>query len=84
MDLMKHVLRVLDEALHLQEQALAFDVNTPLLGSLPELDSMAAVALITGLENHFGVTFDEADLNADTFATVGSLCRLVQAYVSPP
>ena len=57
---MKHVLRVLDEALHLQEQALAFDVNTPLLGSLPELDSMAAVALITGLENHFGVTFDEA------------------------
>jgi len=48
------------------------------------LDSMAAVALITGLENHFGVTFDEADLNADTFATVGSLCRLVQAYVSPP
>ncbi|MFZ2299048.1 MAG: acyl carrier protein [Burkholderiales bacterium RIFCSPLOWO2_12_FULL_64_99] len=84
MDLMKHVLRVLDDALHLQEQALAFDVNTPLLGSLPELDSMAAVALITGLENHFGVTFDEADLNADTFATVGSLCRLVQAYVSPP
>ena len=81
---MKHVLRVLDEALHLQEQALAFDVNTPLVGSLPELDSMAAVALITGLENHFGVTFDEADLNADTFATVGSLCRLVQAYVSPP
>ena len=52
MDLMKHVLRVLDDALHLQEQALAFDVNTPLLGSLPELDSMAAVALITGLENH--------------------------------
>lgn len=45
---------------------------------------MAAVALITGLENHFGVTFDEADLNADTFATVGSLRRLVQAYVSPP
>ena len=44
---------------------------------------MAAVALITGLENHFGVTFDEADLNADTFATVGSLCRLVQDYVSP-
>lgn len=84
MDLLKHVLRVLDEALHLQGQALAFDVNTPLLGSLPELDSMAAVALITGLENHFGVTFDEADLNADTFATVGSLRRLVQAYVSPP
>jgi len=81
MDLMKHVLKVLDDALHLQGQALNFDVNTPLLGSLPELDSMAAVALITGLENHFGVTFDEADLNADTFASVGSLCRLVQTYV---
>lgn len=82
MDLMKHVLRVLDDALHLQQRALTFDVNTPLLGSLPELDSMAAVALITGLENHFGVTFDETDLNADTFATVGSLCSLVQAYVA--
>jgi len=84
MDLMKHVLKVLDEALHLQGQALTFDANTPLLGSLPELDSMAAVALITGLENHFGVTFDETDLNADTFACVGSLCHLVQTYVSPP
>lgn len=78
---MKHVLRVLDDALHLQGQALNFSADTPLLGALPELDSMAAVALISGLENHFGISFDEADLNADTFATVASLCHLVNGCV---
>lgn len=78
---MKHVLKVLDEALQLQGRALSFDANTPLLGSLPELDSMAAVALITGLENEMGIAFDESDLNSDAFATVRSLCELVQRYL---
>lgn len=72
------VLRVLDDALNLQGRALAFDHSTPLLGALPELDSMAVLALITGLENHFGIAFSDDDLNGTVFATVGSVSDLVQ------
>jgi len=72
------VLRVLDEALNLQGRALAFDRSTPLLGALPELDSMAVLALITGLENQFGIAFQDDQLDGAAFATVGSLTTLVE------
>jgi acyl carrier protein len=78
MSLMNQVLRVLDDALQLQGKALLFQRDTPLLGVLPELDSMSAVALIAGLESHFGLAFDDRELNAQTFATVDSLCQLVE------
>ena len=72
------VLRVLDDALNLQGRALAFDRNTPLLGALPELDSMAVLALITGLENQFGIAFQDDQLDGAAFATVGSVTALVE------
>ena len=78
MNLTEQVLRVLDTALSLQGRAIRFEPSTPLLGALPELDSMAVLALITGLENHFGVAFDYDDLNGSVFATFGSLRDLVE------
>jgi acyl carrier protein len=78
MSLLPQVLAVLDRALQLQGRALQFDATTPLLGALPELDSMSAVALISALEMQFDITFDDGDLNADTFADVGRLCKLVE------
>ena len=78
MNLTEQVLRVLDTALSLQGRATRFERSTPLLGALPELDSMAVLALITGLENHFGITFSDEDLHGAVFATVGSLCDLVE------
>ena len=78
MNLTEQVLRVLDTALSLQGRATRFERSTPLLGALPELDSMAVLALITGLENHFGVAFDDDDLNGSVFVTVGSLSDLVE------
>lgn len=78
MNLMPDVLRVLDNALQLQGRTDRFDRGTPLLGALPELDSMAVLALISGLEAHFGIAFSDDQLSGSSFATVGSLCELVQ------
>ncbi len=50
----------------------------PLLGSMPELDSMAVVAVITALEDHFGFEVDDDEISADTFATVGTLAAFVE------
>lgn len=51
--------------------------DSPLLGSLPELDSMAVVALISALEESFGIIIDDDQLDASTFATLGSLSSFV-------
>jgi acyl carrier protein len=79
MNVTPQVLQVLDQALGLQGRSTTFTQQTPLLGALPELDSMAVLALITGLENHFGLAFADEDLNSSVFATVGSLSELVQS-----
>lgn len=82
MDVMKEVLRVLDEVLSLQGRAAAFDRSTPLLGAVPELDSMAVLTLITSLEERFGLVIDDDDIDGDTFATVGSLLAFVEAKLA--
>lgn len=77
MQLLPDVLHVLDEVLSLGGRAARFDRQTPLLGALPELDSMAVVNLIGGLEERFGIVVDDDDIDGDTFATVGALVDFV-------
>jgi acyl carrier protein len=73
MNIHQEVLRVLDETLSLGGRSSAFTRSTPLLGAIPELDSMAVVTLITSLEDQLGITMDDGDIDGDTFATVGAL-----------
>ncbi len=71
------VQRVLDEVLSLRGRAMDFDADTPLLGAIPELDSMAVVTLLTTLEERFGISVDDDEISGDTFATLGSLTSFV-------
>jgi acyl carrier protein len=56
--------------------------GTALLGSLPELDSMAVVNLLLALEEHFGITVDDDEISAHHFATVATLSAFVQAKLA--
>lgn len=76
---MHKVLRVIDEVLSLNGRTASFNRNTPLLGAIPELDSMAVVSLLTTLEERFGLIIDDDDLDGRTFATVGTLTDFVEA-----
>ena len=73
------VLRLLDEVLSLDGRSAQFTRATPLLGAIPELDSMAVVSLITALEDNFSISVDDDDIDGETFATVGSLVDFVAA-----
>jgi acyl carrier protein len=77
LDTTKEVLRVLDEVLSLGGRSTSFTRDTALLGAIPELDSMAVVTLITTIEEQFGFTVDDDDIDGSTFATVGSLADFV-------
>ena len=82
MQVTQEVIRLLDEVLSLDGRSRAFTLETPLLGAIPELDSMAVVSLITGLENHFGIVVDDDDIDGNTFATIGSLVDYVSAKLA--
>lgn len=77
MDVLKEVMRVLDEVLSLNGRASGFTRQTALLGAIPELDSMAVVTLITTLEERMGITVDDDEIDGATFASVGSLADFV-------
>lgn len=78
MDIKKEVLAVLDEVLSLNGRTADFALDTPLLGAVPELDSMAVVGVINLLEERFGVVVEDDEIDGATFATVGSLVAFVE------
>ena len=82
MNIAQEVLRVVDEVLSLNGRSAAFNRNTPLLGAVPELDSMAVITLITTLEDQFGLVVNDDDIDGATFATVGSLTDFVSGKLT--
>ncbi len=72
---LQQVCRILRTTLSLGQQPLSAD--TPLLGSLPELDSMAVASLIVALEEHYGFIVNDDEISARHFATVGTLTDFV-------
>lgn len=74
-DEVKNILR---DSLQLGDRVKGFTADTRLLGSVPELDSMAVLTVLTAIEERFGFTVEDDDISADTFATVGSLCQYVE------
>jgi acyl carrier protein len=69
---------VLDQVLHLQGRGAVFRLDTPLLGSVPELDSMSVAGVIAALEDRFGFAVERGEIDGATFATLGSLVAFVK------
>jgi acyl carrier protein len=82
LDIKHELLSILDEILSLNGRAASFKEDTPLLGAIPELDSMAVVALITTIEERFGVAMEDDEIDGSIFATVGSLTGFVQSKLA--
>jgi acyl carrier protein len=76
------VIRILCEVLGLDPAKARLNANSGLLGHLPEFDSMAVVAILTALEDQFGITVDDDEVDAALFETVGSLVAFVDAKLA--
>lgn len=81
MAVLDEVKQLLVNTLQLEAGVDELDLETPLLGSIPELDSMTVVSLITTLEEHYGFVVEDDEIGADIFATVGSLVEFVESKV---
>jgi acyl carrier protein len=72
---------LIGEILQLGDRTRAFGPETPLLGSIPEFDSMAVVTLIHALEQQFGIQIADDEISAETFETVGRVYDFVRDKV---
>jgi acyl carrier protein len=84
MDVRSQVLGIIDEALCLGGAARQFVDESPLLGAVHELDSMAVIAVIALMEQRFGFAIDDDEIDGACFATVGTLVRFVNGKLGLP
>ena len=62
-----------------QERVDAFRSETPLFGSLPELDSMAVAGLLTELEERLAILIEDDEVDGEMLETFGALVRFASA-----
>jgi len=78
MDTISVVKGLLAHTLQIERRADVYTADSPLLGAIPELDSMAVVNLITAMEEQFGFVVQDDEIDAEAFATLGSLAKFVE------
>lgn len=82
MDAQRDVIAIVGRVLDLGNRSAGFTSETRLLGSIPELDSMAVATLLTSLEEHFGFAIADDEIDGSTFATVGTLVEFVKTKLA--
>ena len=81
MDVRKELQSLIDSTLNLGGRGLAFQDTTPLMGALPELDSMGVVSLLTAFEERLGFVVEDDEIDGSIFETFGTLLRFVESKV---
>ena len=77
-DTLDRVKVVIVKTLKIQDRAYRLEASTELFGSMPELDSMAVVALAVDLEREFDFEIDDEDFTGEVFETIGTLAEFVE------
>jgi len=75
---LEQIIQILNNVLQLDHNTLSTDLSTPLLGAIPEFDSMAVVSIMTALEEQYGFCIDDDEIDAEIFETVGNLVHFVE------
>lgn len=76
LEAIKHIV---GDTLGLGARSEKLTASTPLLGHVPELDSLAVVQLAMAIEREFDLTIPDEDFGGELFETVGSLVAYVEA-----
>lgn len=64
------------------DRAALMSADSPLLGAVPEFDSMAVVTVITSLESQFSIVFEDDEISAEAFESVGTLVSFVAEKIN--
>ncbi|MEI2730734.1 MAG: phosphopantetheine-binding protein [Dermatophilaceae bacterium] len=80
-DTLSEVISIVVETLGIEDRAGTLDASTPLFGSMPELDSLAVIEVITRIEDRFGLYVDDG-FSGDDFDTIGTLANFVDGLLA--
>lgn len=69
---------IVTDTLGLGARGAGLTAQSPLLGTMPELDSFAVVQLAVAIEKQFDITIADEDFGSELFATLGSLAAYVE------
>lgn len=69
--------KILADILGLSERVDAMEPDTILLGNIPELDSVAVVAILLAIEKRFSIAIKDDEISAKTFQTFGNLVDFI-------
>ena len=80
MSLLQEIKVLLAETLQLDD-AQGWQMETQMLGAVPEFDSMAVVTVLTQLEENYDIMIEHDEISADVFETLGSLIAFVATKI---
>ncbi|MFO7641670.1 MAG: acyl carrier protein [Candidatus Competibacteraceae bacterium] len=75
------VRQLIGEILQLGDRVWKLGPDSPLLGSIPEFDSMVVVTLINALEQRFDIQVADDEISGETFETAGKVYEFVREKV---
>ena len=81
---LKGVIDVLASTLELEDHGTSLTRSSPLLGELPELDSLGVVELAAALEERFAIMIDDDEFTGEIFETVGTQADFVRSKGGEP
>jgi acyl carrier protein len=81
MTLADEIKRVLQDTLVLGDEVDALQATSPLLGVIPELDSVGVVSVLTALEEEFDIVVEDDEISAAVFKTLGTLTEFIQGKI---
>ena len=79
MEILDDVKNIICSTLQIEDRISSINKETQLLGSIPEFDSMAVVTVMTSIEDYYGITIDDDEVDAEIFETIGSLVDFVES-----
>ena len=78
----EQVRQIIGDVLQLGDRTATLQPDTVLLGNIPEFDSMAVLAVLTDLEDRLDIEFDDDEISAEIFETLGALSDFVESKIA--
>lgn len=82
MSLGNDIKRILRDTLVLGDEVNALEATSPLLGAIPELDSVGVISVLTALEEEFDIVVEDDEISAAVFKTLGTLTEFLEEKVA--
>ena len=80
MSIEQEIKALLQETLQLDDVE-NWDLDTEILGAIPEFDSMAIVTILTLVEENYGIIIEDDEVSAEVFESLGSLVDFISEKV---